>query len=115
MEFKDIDLAMAPTSVRFHRKLHGEFIKWVVYQPTTIDKDIPMQDKWYAILYWLPKVKKQIYLILLAKGYRAVEDYLYDELGIYPYYFEREYKHFIKKLKWMQKNNNANTHFGETL
>jgi len=115
MRIEDIDFSDAPRSYSFHRKLHKNFLTWLLYCPTTLEADLPLGKQWHKILYWLPRIKKTVYRILLEKGYIEAEKYLFVDLGIDEAYFRKDYSFFIKRLFWMHKNNNANTHFGETL
>jgi hypothetical protein len=95
---------------------HKEFLRWVIYEPkkSIYLEDLPIGDKWWVILYWLPKIKKDLYLLLLSRGMRAVEHKLYDELGIDQGYFEKDFGFFIRRLNNMKRLHKASKHLGET-
>ena len=116
MTSEDIVLADAPTSPKFWRRFHGEYLRWVVYVPKekVEDEDLPIDDKWWIVLHWLPKIKKELYLLLLHKGMGAVEKRLYDDLGIDQIFFENEFDFFIRRLKNMKRLHTASKHLGET-
>jgi hypothetical protein len=116
MTFDDIVLKDAPTRKSFWNKFHDEFIRWVVYVPkdTIEEEDLPIGDKWWILLHWMPKIKRELYTLLLQRGLTGVEHRLYDELGIDPIYFNRDYDFFIRRLKQIKKLNTASKHLGET-
>lgn len=116
MTFEDIVLSDAPTSPKFWRRYHAEFLRWVIYEPKdSIEaEDLPIGDKWWILLYWLPKIKKELYTLLLRGGMTAVEHRLYDQLGVDQVYFQNEFGFFIKRLNTMKKLNKASKHLGET-
>lgn len=116
MTFNDIVLKDAPTRKSFWLKFSAEYIRWAIYEPKdTLEKeDLPIRDKWWILLHWIPKIKKDIYLTLLHKGMTEVEHYLYDTLGVDQHYFEKDYDFFIRRLNTIKRLNKASKHLGET-
>jgi hypothetical protein len=116
MTSDDLILKDSPNSIRFWQNFHEEFIRWVVYTPkSTVEEEAPIEDKWWVLLYWIPRIKKDLYTLLLQGGMTAVEHRLYDQLGIDPVYFRKEFLFFIKRLERMKRLNRASPHLGETI
>lgn len=96
---------------KFCFKLDKEFAKWEEYQPTTIEKDVPFLRDWWKYVYWIPKIKKELYHLTLSQTESKLWEKL-DSLGIEELYFRDNYRPFLKRLKWMRENNGQN-HLGE--
>lgn len=116
MKFEDIVLKDAPTTINFWTTYAVESLRWEVYEPAeTIEQEAPIGNRWWVLLYWMPKIKKSLYLLLLEKGLMEVEHRLFVELAIDMEYFYKHYGFFMKRLKTMKKLHKASPHTGETI
>lgn len=105
MTFEQIDFSEVPQ--RLLITIDREFMRWEAYEPTTIEADIPFKKSWWKYVYWIPKIKKELYLIALSQG----EDAVWEKLGSYgtdELYFRENYNDFVRRIKWMIKNNKHN-------
>lgn len=109
MKFEDVDFSELPP--KFCLLLDKEFMRWEVYEPTTIEADIPFEKKWWCYTYWIPKIKKELYVLAISQPEQALWEKFYS-LGIDEMYFRDHYRELIKRLKWMRENNDYN-HLGE--
>ncbi len=112
MKLEDLDLEMMPTNNTFVRLVEREECRLEFYNPSFIELEIPLGHSWWALMYWIPKMKKEIYRVNLIAGERGVTDLLYNIWGIDEKFFKRHYGFFLKRLKWMRQQNKAN-HLGE--
>jgi hypothetical protein len=108
---KESELNMSELPARLMSIVEKEFVKWEVYQPTTIEADIPFGKDWYKYAYWMPKIKKDFYRLAISRPEAEITEYCI-KLGFNPEWFEYHYNEFLKLLKWMRKNNKFN-HLGE--
>lgn len=110
MRLSDVDYMELPP--RLAVVLGSELIRWEVYQPAeTIEGDAPFNRDWWKYVYWIPKMKKEIYLMNLQKNGEQMDQY-WESLGMNKEFLHKHYKEFLKRLAWMRKNNKAN-HLGE--
>ncbi len=112
MKFEDIDLTEFPSTRHFAEMMDKRFYLWEMYQPTTIEADIPFDQDWWKYVYWMPKIKKEFYIMTVKE--LNFDKALIDKCKSYGmdfWFFNRHYGHFIKRLDWMRKNG-AN-HVGE--
>lgn len=109
MTLEDVDMAELPASLC--SVLDKEYMRWEVYAPTTIEADIPFKDHWWKFVYWMPRIKKEFYILALSQTEKAVWDKARG-LGMNEEFFKTNYRDFLKRLQWMRKNNNYN-HLGE--
>lgn len=112
MTFEEMDLSELPNDRKFIERLEKQMYLWEMYQPTTIEKDVPFEQDWWKYVYWMPKIKKEFYVMTLreldfSKGLLAE----CDKYGMDFYYFSKHYGFFIKRLEWMRKN--GSNHIGE--
>lgn len=111
MRFEDIDLSELPPSL--HKKVVNEAEKWERYVPGIMPiVDYPFGLDWWKYVYWIPKLKKQIYEMAMTKTVAELQ-YFYDhELGVDRKFMHTHYKDFLNRVEWMRKHNTYN-HLGE--
>lgn len=111
MKFEDIDLSELPP--RLHGKIVKEADVWEKYRPGfTPRSDYPFGRDWWKYVYWIPKIKKEIYQMVITKTNVELEQYFYETLGMDQAWFYRTYRDFHNRLEWMRKNYDY-THLGE--
>ena len=77
-----------------------------------MEADMPFEQDWWKYAYWVPKVKKDFYMMAITSPdfNRGLID-MVDKYKMDFWFFSKHYKHFIKRLEWMRRNE-AN-HIGE--
>lgn len=112
MKFEDLDLSEMPTDYKFAQMVDKQFYLWEMYNPTTIEADIPFEQDWWKYAYWMPKIKKEFYLMTIKElDFNKALIAKCESYGMDFWFFSKHYDFFIKRLEWMRKNG-AN-HIGE--
>lgn len=112
MKFEEIDLSELPQSYIFSQLVDKEFYQWELYAPTTIEADVPFNRDWWKYVYWIPKIKKDFYLMAIkALDFETEFESKCLALGIDKVWFDKHYRHFKKRLCWMREN--GSNHIGE--
>lgn len=114
MKYEEMDLAEVPSHFKFIKLIDDEMFRWEAYRPADDPKkEVPFDRFWWKYVYWVPKMKKEWYkLVLTSPDWEtAVEDQLIA-LGADLVWFKREYRDLWKRMDWMRKNASAN-HIGE--
>jgi hypothetical protein len=112
MTFEEIDLSEFPPSKKFVDFIDKKFYIWENYTPTTIEADIPFEQDWWKYVYWIPKIKKEFYLLAIKElDFNKALFAKCESLGIDFWFFEKYYGFFIKRLEWMRGN--GSNHAGE--
>lgn len=105
MKFEEIDLSEVPA--RLVWVIDQEWMRWEAYEPTTIEKDIPFVDHWWKYVYWIPRIKKEFYILAISKPEIEIE-LKCNSLGMDYDWFKSHYRDFFRRLAWMRKNNKYN-------
>ena len=112
MKFEDLDLSELPTTYEFAKLVDQKFYLWENYKPTTIEADIPFDQDWWKYAHWMPKIKKDFYLLAIKElDFDLGLLKKCDSLGMDFWFFSTHYEDFIKRLEWMRKN--GSNHIGE--
>lgn len=116
MKYEDIDLEEMPQRLDFLKTMTEEFARWEVYTPTLIEKDIPFKRHWWKYLYWMPTLKKEIYLTALSSNIFEVgiQEFCL-KYGIDYDYLADNYGEILRRASWMRKNNKTRPVSGEVL
>lgn len=112
MRASDLELSDLPPSSDFIRKMGSQFYLWKAYTPTTIEADIPFDQDWWKYAYWMPKIKREFYLMALSAP--EFDKALIDKCKSYGmdfWYFSTHYDFMIERMEWMRKQ--GVTHIGE--
>lgn len=112
MKFEDIDLSEFPPTRKFNEMAEKQMYLWEMYQPTTIEKDLPFDQDWWKYVYWMPKIKKEFYQMAIKE--LDFNKALLEKCASYGmdfWFFSTHYKFFIERLEWMRKN--GSNHIGE--
>lgn len=108
----EMDLVDFPTNFEFVKLAEKQMYLWKMYQPTTIEADFPFADDWWKYVYWIPKIKKEFYLMSIQSlDFETGLRELIDKYGMDYWYFITYYDFFLKRLEWMRKQ--GSTHVGE--
>lgn len=112
MTFNQIDLSEMPANYKFAKLVDQQFYLWEMYEPTTIEKDFPFEQDWWKYLYWIPKIKKEFYLMALKElDFNKALIKKCETYGMDFWFFSTHYKDFISRLEWMRRN--GTSHIGE--
>lgn len=112
MTFDDLSLSELPTNTDFSRLIDQRFYLWESYKPTTIEADIPFDQDWWKYIYWIPRIKKEFYLLALSSlNFDKDLIEICNKYGIDHWFFTTHYDFLIKRMKWMRKQ--KVTHIGE--
>ena len=109
MTFDDIDLAEFPSSFTFARLVESEFMRWEAYVPTTIEADVPFNMDWWKYVYWVPRIKRELYTSAIgSQDIEMTVAVMCLKYGMNMTFFEKNYKFLVKRMHWMKKNNKFN-------
>lgn len=98
-----MDLSELPQ--RLHRHVVEDGLFWEIYKPKAAPElEVPFGKDWWKYVYWIPKMKKRIYAMIISKTNAEVDHYFYTVLGMDEEWFRKNYKEFIQRLEWMRKN-----------
>ena len=113
MTFEEMDLSEFPPDYKFTEMVERQMYLWEAYKPTTIEADIPFEQDWWKYVYWMPKIKKDFYLMTLSALdlEKEIQKKCVTELKMDYWFFTKHYKFFLKRLDWMRKQ--GATHAGE--
>ncbi len=113
MRMDQMNMAELPSNMDFLELIDRQEYLWKMYEPTTVEADIPFEQDWWKYAYWMPLIKKEFYLTALSsldfeKGLQALA---IDKYGMDYWFFTTHYGFFIKRMEWMRKQ--GVTHIGE--
>jgi hypothetical protein len=110
---EELDLSELPASLA--KVLASQEYILKMYKPTTIEADIPFNDDWWKFAYWIPKIKREFYLIAIKEldMEKAIQEKC-NSYGMDYWFFTKHYKEFFRRLNWMRKNSGEYNHLGET-
>lgn len=114
MKLEDMDLAELPPTRSFVKMVDQQFYLWEAYKPTKIEKDFPFEQDWWKYIYWMPRIKKEFYVMAMsAPNFDRALIKKCQSYGMDFWFFTTHYKDFIKRLEWMRKN--RQNHIGEVI
>lgn len=113
MKFDEMELSDFPTNFEFVKLAEKQKYLWERYTPTTIEADIPFGTDWWKYVYWIPKIKKDFYLLAIQaldfeKEFQAM---VINKYGMDFWFFTNYYDFLVKRLEWMRKQ--GTSHIGE--
>ena len=112
MKFEEMDLTDMPMDRKFIEMVDRQGYLWEMYRPTTVEKDIPFEQDWWKFVYWMPKLKKDFYVMAMSSpDFNKALIELCNKYGMDFWFFEKHYKFLIKRMEWMRKS--GMNHIGE--